>query len=100
MEPDGYPQDEVLKYVLSAFGGDALPMTLRDLYRTNPKYPWGHFIGAVNQLVSEGLIEGKGDGFVVHYFLTNKGRNAVVTTNVGKASTELPEANDRFPADR
>jgi hypothetical protein len=90
LEPDGYPRDEVLKYVLSAFNGGALPMTLRDLYRNNPKYSWGYLIGAVNHLVSEGFLEGKGDGFVVHYSLTSKGRNAALTTNGGKTVEGSP----------
>lgn len=75
LEPDGY-SDELSKYILGAFDGN-LPMTLRDLYRTNPKYSWQVFMEGVSRLVSEGYLEGKGDGFVVHYSLSNKGRAAV-----------------------
>ncbi len=65
-------------------------MTLRDKYSANPKYPWGHFLDAASHLVSEGLLQGKGDGFVVHYSLTSKGRNAVLASNGGKAVDGTP----------
>ena len=76
VEPNGYPQDEVLKYVISAFDGD-FPMTLRDAYERNPKYSWDHFLSSASQLVADGTLKGEGDGFVVKYFLATKGRNAV-----------------------
>ncbi len=75
IEPDGYSED-LMKYILGAFD-DGLPMTLRDLYRKNPKFSWTMFMHGVTRLVSEGYLEGKGDGFVVRYGITNKGRSAV-----------------------
>jgi hypothetical protein len=73
-EPDGY-SEEMLNFILNSFD-DGLTMTLRDLYRRNPKYPWANFMHAVSRLVSEGYLEGKGDGFEVHYGLTPRGRSA------------------------
>ncbi len=73
MEPDVDFEDEVLKHILSALDGP-FPMTLRDIYGAKPKYPWAVFMQAVNLLISEGFIQGKGDGFVVHYVLTSKGQ--------------------------
>ncbi len=73
LKPDVYLEDEVLKYILSALDSP-LPMTLRDIYGARPKYPWAVFMQAVNLLISEGFIQGKGDSFVVHYSLTSKGQ--------------------------
>jgi hypothetical protein len=73
-EPDGHPE-ELLNHILHSFD-DGLTMTLRDLYRRNPKFAWTNFLDAVSYLVAEGYLEGKGDGFVVHYGLTSKGRTA------------------------
>lgn len=56
---------------------DAGSMTLRDAYSKNPEQSWTEFMNAVERLVSQGFLVGKGDGFVVRYFLTNKGRNAI-----------------------
>lgn len=53
----------------------SLPQTLGDLFRSNHNYSWQDFEAAVNYLISNGFVEGKGDGFVVRYALTNKGRN-------------------------
>jgi hypothetical protein len=52
-------------------------MTLRDVYSKDPKQSWTEFMSTVDSLVSQGFLVAKGDGFVVHYFLTNKGRNAI-----------------------
>jgi hypothetical protein len=52
-------------------------MTLSDAYRISPSLSWTEFVNTVNQLASEGYLIGKGDGFVVHYTLTPRGRNEV-----------------------
>ncbi len=65
-------------------------MTMRDAYGANPKYPWDHFLGAANRLVSEGFLQGNGDGFVVLYSLTSKSGNVVITSNGGKAVDGIP----------
>ena len=76
-KPNGHAKaDEPLKNILERFDTE-LPVTLRDAYRANPEHSWGEFISAVNQLISKGFLAGKGDGFVVHYFLTNEGRTAL-----------------------
>jgi hypothetical protein len=75
LEPDGY-SEELLQQILGAFD-DGLSMTLQDMYRKNPKFSWPLFVNGVTRLVSEGYLEGKGDGFVVRYTLTSKGRTAV-----------------------
>jgi hypothetical protein len=62
--------------MLRRFDG-ADTMTLRDAYSKNPKQSWTEFTSTVDSLVSQGYLTAKGDGFVVHYFLTNKGRNAI-----------------------
>lgn len=51
--------------------------TLREAYDENPMQSWTEFMSAVNSLISQGFLIGKGDGFVVEYSLTNKGRNAI-----------------------
>ncbi len=50
------------------------PQTLGDLYRANKAHPWVEFLKAVDYLVSDGLLEGKGDGFAVQFALTTRGR--------------------------
>jgi hypothetical protein len=52
-------------------------MTLRDAYSKNPKLSWTEFMNGVERLASQGFLLAKGDGFVVRYFLTNKGQNAI-----------------------
>jgi hypothetical protein len=71
--PDG---EEFLKEILRSFD-EGLSYTLRDAYQKNPQISWADYMGAVNRLIAEGFLMGKGDGFVVHYLLTNKGRNAI-----------------------
>jgi len=77
LKPNGQAKsDASLNKILKRFDSE-LPMTLRDAYRLDPEHPWGDFLNGVNHLISQGLLTGKGDGFVVHYFLTNEGRNAI-----------------------
>jgi hypothetical protein len=70
-QPDGY-SEELLQQILGAFD-DGLSLTLQDLFRKNPKLSWPLFMSGVTRLVSEGYLEGKGDGFVVRYGLTKIG---------------------------
>jgi len=72
-------KSEALKYIVQA-RDDGVAFTLGDLYRSTPKYPWTDYIKAVDSLISEGLLVGKGDGFVVNYSLTSKGRIAIGKT--------------------
>ncbi len=76
LEPDRY-SDELKRYVLRSFN-DSIPLTIRDAYAKNPKFPLTTFMKEVSRNVSEGYLEGRGDGFVVHYGLTSKGRSALV----------------------
>jgi hypothetical protein len=62
--------------VLRSFDGQIL-RTISEAYATNPCQSWGDFLTRVNQLVSDGLLVGKGDGFAVHFFLTEKARSAL-----------------------
>lgn len=78
MEPYGYP-DELRAYILHAFG-QSPRMTLLEIHHNNPKYSWEVFVDAVGYLVSEGYMEGIGDGFAVQYVLTNKGRSSATPT--------------------
>jgi hypothetical protein len=64
------------KEILQRFD-EELAITLREAYRADPHYPWTGFMGTVNLLISQGYLAGKGDGFVVRYFLTKKGKDAV-----------------------
>ncbi len=57
---------------------DGFPsLTLGDLYRRNVQHSWDNFIVCVNYLISEGYMEGKGDGFAVYYTMTSKARNGL-----------------------
>ncbi len=69
--------DEIQKGIMHSFD-DAMGKTLREIYDTNhdPGHPWPTFLRVVTRLVSHGYLEGKGDGFDVHYFLSAKGRSA------------------------
>ena len=68
---------EYVKSVLSKFV-DNLGPTLAASFDWNvSKYGWENFAGIVNQLRVEGLLEAKGDGFVVHWYLTKKGQEAL-----------------------
>jgi hypothetical protein len=77
LQPNGNPKiDGAQRDVLQRFDGE-LSMTLRDAYRVGLELSWTEFVNAVSRLISEGYLIGKGDGFVVHYTLTPKGRNEV-----------------------
>jgi hypothetical protein len=69
-------REDVLKDVLKRFDGD-IKMTMPEAYGKSPQISWTEFLNAVNLLISEGFLVGKGDGFVVQYLLTTKGRNAI-----------------------
>jgi hypothetical protein len=73
------PQKELLEAILKKFDDNFVTMTLGDAYNAvgRPKHDWNEFVLAVNHLKSQGLMEGKGDGFVVLYSLTKKGHEAV-----------------------
>ncbi len=68
--------NDALSEILRRFD-DAGSMTLRDAYRENPTQPWTEFMNTVDSLVSQGFLTAKGDGFVVKYSLTSKGRNTI-----------------------
>jgi hypothetical protein len=72
-------QKELLEAILIKFDDAFVKMTLPDAYNAmaGPKHGWNEFVKAINHLKSEGLLEGKGDGFAVCYSLTKKGRAAV-----------------------
>jgi hypothetical protein len=79
MDPGGRARFDALRHILNALdGGNSL--TLGDLYRSNRKDSWTEFIKDVNGLITEGLLEGTGDGFVVLYSLTEKGRRTTGRT--------------------
>ena len=47
-------------------------MTLHDIYsKMTAKPEWARFVDAVSHLSREGLLEGRGDGFLVRYSLPN-----------------------------
>jgi hypothetical protein len=84
MEQEGDMRDEVVRYLLGGFDGGPR-RTLRDLYQERPRYPWGDFVRAVNHMVSEGLLEYRGNGFEVLYALTSKGLTTARAYNSGRS---------------
>ena len=69
-------KDEVVRYVLRAFDTISA-LTLGEACDANRKYPRKGFTSAAAQMISEGFLIGKGDGFVIRYSLTKKGRAAL-----------------------
>ena len=68
--------NNVDREVLRSFDEKIL-RTISEAYARNPCQSWENFLTRVNQLVSDGLLVGKGDGFAVHFFLTEKARSAL-----------------------
>jgi hypothetical protein len=73
------PQQEVQEAILRSLDGDYVAMTMADAYNAaaRSKLGWNDFADVMSRLKSGGLIEGRGDGFVVLYSLTSKGREAI-----------------------
>ena len=72
-------KDEVVKYVLRTFDTN-FALTLGEAWDANLKYPRKGFAGIATQLISEGFLTGRGDGFGMRYSLTKKGRAALDQT--------------------
>jgi predicted transcriptional regulator len=70
------PEKDLLQAILLKFNDNFVTMTLADAYNTiaRPNHGWSEFVSAINHLKSEGMLEGKGDGFAVLYSLTRKGQ--------------------------
>jgi hypothetical protein len=66
-------KDEVVRYVLQTFDTN-LALTLGEACDASRKYPRTHFASVATQVISGGFLIGKGDGFVIRYSLTKKGR--------------------------
>ncbi len=79
------PNRDVVKSIRNSLDIN-VQQTLGDLYRGNKNYAWTDFLMAVNYMISEGYLEGKGDGFVVHYSLTTKGKNELKDGHVSSGS--------------
>ena len=69
-------KDEVVRYALQTFDTN-FALTLGEAWDANLKYPRTDFASAAMQLISEGFLIGKGDGFVMRYSLTKKGLTAL-----------------------
>jgi predicted transcriptional regulator len=70
------PRDGIAKDILKRFDTE-MAKSLPDAYLMDTHLEWSEFLSTVNGLVSEGYLAGKGDGFLVHYYLTTKGRSLV-----------------------
>jgi len=81
-------KDEVVRYVLRAFD-TVSALTLGEACDANRKYPRTGFTSAATQMISRGFLIGKGDGFVIRYSLTKKGRAAL-----GQADDSDPDGGD------
>lgn len=55
-----------------------IPRTLADLYTARDQ-SWDDFLEAVNYLIENGMIKRRGDGFVLQYALTSKGRETLAS---------------------
>ena len=68
------PSLEIQLEILRSIGGSA--EGLHDIYawRLKSRYSWEDFVGAIGNMASQGLITGLGDGFIVRYMATPKGR--------------------------
>jgi hypothetical protein len=69
-------KDEVVRYVLRAFD-TVPPLTIGEACDANRKYPRTGFSRVTTQMISEGFLMGRGDGFVIRYSLTKKGQTAL-----------------------
>jgi len=72
-------KDEVVRYVLKTFDTN-FALTLGEAWEANSKYPRTGFSSMATRLISEGFLIGRGDGFVMRYSLTKKGRTALGQT--------------------
>ena len=72
-------KDGVVRHVLQTFDTN-LALTFGEACDINQKYPRTRFASVATQMISEGFLIGKGDGFVMRYSLTKKGRTALVQT--------------------
>jgi len=69
-------KDEVVRYVLRAFD-TAPPLTIGEACDANRKYSRTGFSRVTTEMISVGYLIGKGDGFVMRYSLTKKGKTAL-----------------------
>jgi hypothetical protein len=58
----------------------SFPLTIGEACDANRGFRRKDFAEAAAQMVSEGLLTGRGDGFVVRYSLSKKGLNALSQT--------------------
>jgi len=72
-------KDEVVRYVLRTFDATSA-LTLGEAWDVNRKYTRTSFANLAGQMISEGFLIGRGDGFVMRYSLTKKGRAALDQT--------------------
>jgi hypothetical protein len=74
-------KDEVVRHVLRTFD-TTFALTFGEACDINQQYPRTGFASVATQMISEGFLIGKGDGFVMRYSLTKKGR-AALDQNLG-----------------
>ena len=72
-------KDEVVRYVLQTFD-TTFALTLGEACDVNQKFPRKGFASVASRMISKGFLVGKGDGFVMRYSLTKKGRTALGQT--------------------
>lgn len=74
MKEEGYakPPRPVVEAILRTLR-QTRSRNIGDIYRDNLQFSWTEFMSAVDYMVSEGLVVGRGDGFSVLYSLTRKG---------------------------
>jgi hypothetical protein len=68
------PNKSMVDLIVKTLDTNILPLTLGELYRGSRGYAWNEFLTAIDYMIDQGFLLGKGDGFVVHYALTQKGR--------------------------
>jgi hypothetical protein len=79
------PQRRLVESIMQSLDRSP-PKTLGDVYRGNQHHPWPDFLAAVDYMISRGYLEGRGDGSVVNYSLTAKGRRELKPTADGVSS--------------
>jgi hypothetical protein len=72
-------KDGVVRLVLRTFDTN-FALTFGEACDINQKYSRTGFASVAKQMISEGFLIGKGDGFVMRYSLTKKGRTALGQT--------------------
>ena len=65
-------KDGLVRHVLQTFDTN-FALTFGEACDINQNYPRTGFASVATQMISEGFLIGKGDGFVIRYSLTRKG---------------------------